>query len=439
MPIFVSAVTENTGVTQSRVAAAFAELDAALAAASGPGVSEDEALAALREYGAGVRRLEYRGVELIAGLDQRAVFASRGYRSTIDAIADLLGWDRSRAARRIRAGQAVTEQTTLDGQRLAPKLPATAAAFKAGRLDLTRVEVVNTALRSGPARRLQPSDWEVAEQRLAEFGAAGARPSQLRDFAGRLLELLDQDGKRPDADRPDEPGWLRLTSDPAGGGYLRGRLDASGFAAVATAIDALSGPAPDVPASLPQRQSAALVEVCEFALKAGTLPHNGGRPPQLNITVTLAELEALARGAWLDYGGKLRPPELRMLACEAQVIPIVLGGQGQPLDVGRAKRTPTVSIRAAVQARDQGCAFPGCGRPPAWCDTHHLQHWADGGSTRVDNLVMLCRAHHRLCHHSGWQVRIRDGTPEFVPPNWLDPSRKPRRKTADDARRALVS
>jgi hypothetical protein len=113
--------------------------------------------------------------------------------------------------------------------------------------------------------------------------------------------------------------------------------------------------------------------------------------------------EARARGAWLDYGGKLRPPELRMLACEAQVIPIVLGGQGQPLDVRRAKRTPTVSIRGAVQARDQGFAFPGCGRPPAWCDAHHLQHWADGGSTRVDNLVMLCRAHHRLCYHSGWQ------------------------------------
>lgn len=431
-------MAENTGVSQSRVAAAFAELDAALAAASDPGVSEDEALAELRNYGAGVRRLEYRGVELIAGLDRRSVFASRGYRSTIDAVADMLGWDRSVAARRIRAGQAVTEQTMLDGQQLGPKLPATAAAFQAGQLDLARVEVVNTALRSAPARRLQPGDWEVAEQRLADFAAAGARPSQVRGFAGRLLELLDQDGKRPDADRPDEPVWLRLTSDPEGGGYLRGRLDASGFAAVATVVDALSSPAPDVPATLAERQVAALVEVCEFALKVRNLPHNGGRAPQLNVTISLAELEARARGAWLAYGGKLSPPELRLLACEAQVVPIVLGGQGQPLDVGRAKRAPTVSIRAAVQARDQGCAFPGCDRPSAWCDMHHLHHWADGGSTSVDNLVMLCRAHHRLCHHSEWQIRIRDGTPEFIPPKWLEPSQKPRGEIVDDLRRALA-
>ena len=110
-----------------------------------------------------------------------------------------------------------------------------------------------------------------------------------------------------------------------------------------------------------------------------------------------------------------------MLACDAAVIPIVLGGQGQPLDVGRAKRTPTAAIRKAVHTRDNGCAFPGCDRTPPWCDYHHVKEWArHHGTTSVNNLVMLCRRHHRLCHHSDWLIRIRDGTPEFIPPKWVD-------------------
>jgi hypothetical protein len=71
---------------------------------------------------------------------------------------------------------------------------------------------------------------------------------------------------------------------------------------------------------------------------------------------------------------------------------------------------------------------PGCDRPPAWCECHHIEHWSDGGDTKLHNLVMLCGSHHRILHNAGWQVRIaEDSLPEFIPPGWLDPEQVPRR------------
>ncbi len=147
-----------------------------------------------------------------------------------------------------------------------------------------------------------------------------------------------------------------------------------------------------------------------------------------SILVRLEDLENRARSAMLDFGGSLSPESLRMLACDAAVIPIVMNGVGQPLDVGRVNRTIPDGLRRAVAARDRGCAHPGCSRTASWCEIHHIRGWWPDGETKLDNLVMLCRAHHRLLHHSEWVVRIRDGLPEFVPPRWVDVDRTPRRK-----------
>lgn len=101
-----------------------------------------------------------------------------------------------------------------------------------------------------------------------------------------------------------------------------------------------------------------------------------------------------------------------------------MNGRGQPLDVGRLTRVVPEGIRRAVAARDRGCAR--CGRPPSWCEIHHVLPWENDGETSVENCVMLCRVCHRLMHHSEWQVRITDGRPEFIPPGWIDPDRRPR-------------
>jgi hypothetical protein len=80
---------------------------------------------------------------------------------------------------------------------------------------------------------------------------------------------------------------------------------------------------------------------------------------------------------------------------------MVLAGDGQPLDVGRAVRTVPSAIRRALDVRDAGCTWKGCDLPPAWCDAHHIEHWADGGPTSLANLRLLCRRHHVAVHEGG--------------------------------------
>ncbi|WP_372470770.1 HNH endonuclease signature motif containing protein [Saccharothrix luteola] len=104
---------------------------------------------------------------------------------------------------------------------------------------------------------------------------------------------------------------------------------------------------------------------------------------------------------------------------------MVLGAGSEVLDLGRTKRTVSVAQRKALHARDRGCAFPGCGRPPKRCDAHHVEHWADGGDTDLDNMVLLCRTHHSLIHHSRWRITMTGGVPAFIPPRHVDPARLP--------------
>ncbi|SDW02547.1 protein of unknown function, partial [Saccharopolyspora shandongensis] len=116
----------------------------------------------------------------------------------------------------------------------------------------------------------------------------------------------------------------------------------------------------------------------------------------------------------------------RRIACDAEVLPIALDGDSLPLDVGRAKRTAPTHIRTALLRRDGVCAFPGCDRPPGTPEAHHVQHWADGGATNLDNMVMLCAHHHRTLHNQRWEIAMCDGRPEFIPPPTVDPKRTPR-------------
>ena len=127
---------------------------------------------------------------------------------------------------------------------------------------------------------------------------------------------------------------------------------------------------------------------------------------------------------------------VRRMACDAAVLPAVLNGGGQVLDVGRTRRLFTGPLRRALAIRDRGCAFPGCDRPVRWTDGHHIISWLNGGTTDVDNGVLVCRVHHGLVHDAnGWRVRLgTDKLPEFIPPPWIDPDQRPLRNTRHAAR-----
>ena len=174
-----------------------------------------------------------------------------------------------------------------------------------------------------------------------------------------------------------------------------------------------------------------MVEVCRLVLAGGDLPDNGGDRPQVVVTVPFDPLRHAFGTGMVDTGDRLSADTARRLACDARILPAVLDGAGQPLDLGRERRLFTGPLRRALVLRDGGCAFPGCDRPPRWCDGHHVIHWADGGPTSLANAVLLCGHHHRLIHdpRAGWNVHIAaDASPTFIPPAWLDPRRLPRQK-----------
>ena len=182
------------------------------------------------------------------------------------------------------------------------------------------------------------------------------------------------------------------------------------------------------------RRAQALVEVLTRSLTVGDLPAHGGVRPQVMVTLDWRVLQDQIGTATLGSGQTLTPSTVRRLLCDAKIIPAVLGGNGEVLDLGRSARTFNRATRRAITLRDKGCAFPGCDRPPSLCECHHVLWWdRDLGPTSYANGCLLCQYHHSLIHQGEWCIQFAaDGTPEFIPPEWLDPTRKLRRNTVHD-------
>lgn len=127
------------------------------------------------------------------------------------------------------------------------------------------------------------------------------------------------------------------------------------------------------------------------------------------------------------FTGPINPTAIRRWLCDGTVLPVVLGGEGQVLDVGREQRVFPLRLRRAIAARDGGCAAPGCSMPSPWCEAHHIQYWENGGPTSVDNGTLLCSHHHHAVHKGAWSIEVRNGIPWFIPAPYLDPTRTPQR------------
>jgi hypothetical protein len=228
-------------VSENAVAVAGRALQAgvgSLRAAADSAASDESRIAALSVCESVTRRLEQLQVEVVAGLVRDGVFAARSYRSPAQAVADLLGCDTVVARRRVRVAEDVCPRTSLDGQVLPARLPATGAVFAAGVIGVRHVEVIAEALRSPAARRLEPQVWAAAEEKLAEQ-ASSYRPNELAVFALDLITALDQDGP---GEREDEPPQVNELHVSARTGKVKGQLDGLTRELLSTALDALSMP-----------------------------------------------------------------------------------------------------------------------------------------------------------------------------------------------------
>jgi hypothetical protein len=145
----------------------------------------------------------------------------------------------------------------------------------------------------------------------------------------------------------------------------------------------------------------------------------------LTVSMPFSWLRSQIGHGLVDAEEEISPAEVRRLACDSGIVPMVLGTRSEPLDVGRMSYTIPEAIRRALVFRDRGCTFRGCNRRPERCHAHHVHHWADGGETCLANLTLLCSYHHHLVHHGDWVVTMIEGRPWFTPPAWIDPERDP--------------
>ncbi len=380
------------------------------------------------------RRLPAADHALIGELDARAVAGELACASTAALLMQLLRITPGEARARVRAAGDLGARRTLTGDLLPPVFPAVAAAQAEGAICDRHAAIIRHTVHALPAAAAEQA--EQVEAALTGH-ALHLDPDQLGKAARRLLACLDPDGTRPDDADHARRRDLTLHRMADGSARLTGYLT-PGCAAVTEAwLDALAAPVPAADGepdrrSGGQRRHDALEDIGRRALRTGDLPDCGGTPATLLITLTLDQLESRLGVATTSHGGLISVPEALRLAGEADLIPVVLTDTGGVLAHGRSRRVASSGQRLALAARDRGCSFPSCDRPPAWCQSHHIVPWIDGGPTDLDNLTLVCGFHHREFARRGWACQITDSLAHWIPPAFLDPERTPRRNTAHD-------
>jgi hypothetical protein len=378
-----------------------------------------------------LHRIEQRTAALrlarLSELDARGIPGQRGASSTVSWLRSVLLVGSNAAGRMLHLARGLQ------------KAPATASALAAGEVNVEQAHAVVETLQSLPDV-VKPEVVERVETAMLDQ-ARVLEPALLRVVGARALahvapEVAEEADRKAmeaaDAKAIQKRG-LHLSADDRGGVTVRGSLDPESAAIVRSALDPLTKPNRSDDGGLdgrtaPQRRADALTEVCRAVLGTDALSTAGGEPIQLVVTTGFDALTRQLGVGMLDTGIRLSPETVRRLACDATVLPAILGGQSQVLDLGRQRRLFTGAVRRALNLRDGGCAFPACDRPPAWCQGHHIVSWLEHGETNLDNGVLLCGHHHRMVHHGEWEVRLgADRLPEFLPPTWLDPERTPRR------------
>jgi len=337
----------------------------------------------------------------IAEIERRQVHRLDGHLSVASWLTARFRLAWSTAVRQVRQARALEA------------MPLAREALAEGDLSRSAVDVL-VAARESNVEAFGRDEGSLVE-------AARTMPyAELRRVAAYWREAVEP--ARFEREHEHRNAMRRLYVSPMLDGMVRvdGDLDPETGQTLITALrsvqDAETRRGPDV-RSAAQRRADALGEICRRWLDGSNRPVVAGERPHVTVTVDLESLERRAgRRCELEDAGPIPAEAARRLACDASVARVITSGRSEPLDVGR--RTPVVpsALRRAVVVRDGRCRFPSCDRPQAWCDAHHVVHWADGGSTSLDNLVLLCRPHHRAVHN-GFRVEMVDGRPVFRRPD----------------------
>lgn len=349
------------------------------------------------------QRLEAERLRRLAEINRRQSHRRAGYLSTASWLVDRhrFGW--TAAAKDIRTARSLQ------------RMPRTRHALATGELTGSALQMLVAA------RHAHPAHFHRAEDVLVEAARRLPAP-QLHHTVAHWRQQLDWSQGLRDVERVRGQRRLSVSVTMLGTVRLDGELDPETGEVVLTALrDCQAYDRPNRHAgdrrTPPQRRVDALGEICRRWLDTSTRTLATGERPHVSVIVDIRSLEGRSgHRAELEHIGPVHPEATRRLSCDSTVSRVVMRGGSEPLDVGR--RTPVVPgpIRRALTVRDRHCRFPGCDRPPPWCEAHHVRHWAAGGVTALSNLVLLCRPHHRMVHEGGYGIVIDGGAVRIEPP-----------------------
>jgi hypothetical protein len=313
------------------------------------------------------------------------------------------------------------------GSVLAHRWQHLADGLAEGAVNLAQTRVIAHALEQLPDD--VPAELVAkAEQQLVGF-AAEFGPRELRVLGRKILDVVapevaeTAEARALAAEERTAADTTSLTLTPCGDGSTRisGRLPDASAHRLATYLDAFTSPRhhrgehPHARGPLARRRGEAFLALLEH-LDPHRLPAHGGDATTVIVTITLDQLRAELATAGLISSDDLRitAGELRRLACTAGILPAVLGGKSEILDLGRTSRLYNSAQRKAMRIRDRHCRTEGCTVPAAWCEAHHLKPWALGGNTDLDDGILLCPYHHHRAHDPTYRlVREPDGSISF--------------------------
>jgi hypothetical protein len=351
-------------------------------------------------------------LELVREYDDCGGWSGPGLRSCAHWLNWRCGIGMSAARERVRVAHAIED------------LPRTRALFRQGRISYSKVRALT---RAATAKN------EETLLNIALNGTAGHLELAVRQFRRvKRRETLEQERERHALRELnwyfDDDGCLVLKGrfTPEQGAIVRQALESvleeqyaelkNVSAETSDADDVFSPPRPQPIAS---RRADALVRLAESWLAGVKNDAGSGDLFLVHVHTDLETLKEDGTGsaAEIEATGDVSAETARKMACDAAIIHWLENADGEPLSVGRKTRSVPPAIRRALQRRDRGCRFPGC-TATRFVDAHHVHHWADGGATHIDNLVLLCRHHHRLVHEGGYGLaRTIDGAFRFARPD----------------------
>jgi hypothetical protein len=348
-----------------------------------------------------IDRLQVERLRLIAEVNRRKSFAREGFVSASAWLADKNKSTFGTAKRDVAMASALEE------------MPRTREALERGELSPAAAGMLVKARDAAEAAFESKEAQLVAEARSLPVGA-------LRTRLASWVQKVDPDGAEARAEVRYARRHLHVSPGADGMVRVSGDLDPESgspvIAAIGAVVDRDTRGRVDMRTS-PQRRADALAEICSAWLASSKRARVAGERPHLNVVVDIDVLQRRKSGRCeLPDVGTITPETARRIACDASVSRVVTRGPSEPLEIGRKTAVVPPGLRRAVTVRDRGCRFPGCDRPPSWCDAHHVVHWADGGATSLSNLVLLCRPHHRMLHQ-GFSIQMSGGKPVFRRPD----------------------